>query len=155
WDVTLPYLVVPFLVWAGLRFGIQGVALIALVIATIANVATATGYGPFVITGGTEYAVMLLQLFLGITLATGLVLASLASDLTNSQDMARRLSLHNEAERRNREFRDAFVGVLSHEIRTPITTIYGMSELLRKRHRTMEPEMVSQYMEDIAGDADR
>ncbi len=155
WDVTLPYLIVPFLVWAGLRFGVRGVALIALGIAMIANVATATGYGPFAITGGTQYAVTLLQVFLGIALTTGLVLASLASDLTDSRDMARRLSEHNEAERRNRQFRDAFVGVMSHEIRTPITTIYGMSELLRKRHRTMEPDTVGQYLEDIAGDADR
>jgi signal transduction histidine kinase len=155
WDVTLPYLIVPFLVWAGLRFGLRGVALIALMIATIANVATSTGYGPFAITGGTEHAVTLLQVFLGISLTTGLVLASLASDLTDSRDLARRLSEHHQAERRNRRFRDTFVGVLSHEIRTPITTIYGMSELLRKRHRRMEPERLGQYLEDIAGDADR
>ena len=155
WDVTLPYLIVPFLVWAGLRFGVRGVALIALVIATIADVATATGYGPFAITGGTEHAVTLLQVFLGITLTTGFVLASLASDLTDSRELARRLSEHSDAERRNRQFRDAFVGVLSHEIRTPITTIYGMSELLRKRHRTMDPETAGQYLDDIAADADR
>lgn len=155
WDVTLPYLIIPFLVWAGLRFGVRGVALIGLVIAAIADVATATGYGPFAITGGTQHAVTLLQLFLGISLITGLVLASLASDLTDSRAMTRRLSEHNEAERRNREFRDAFVGVMSHEIRTPITTIYGMTELLRKRHRTMGAETVGQYLEGIAEDADR
>ena len=155
WDVTLPYLIVPFLVWAGLRFGVRGVALISVVIAAIADVATSTGYGPFAITGGTEYAVTLLQVFLGITLTTGLLLASLASDLTDSRELARRLTEHNELEHRNRQFRDAFVGVMSHEIRTPITTIYGMSELLRKRHRAMEPETVSQYLDDIAGDADR
>ena len=28
--------------------------------------------------------------------------------------------------------RDAFLGVLSHELRTPITTIYGGSELLQR-----------------------
>ncbi len=155
WDVTLPYLIIPLLVWAGLRFGVRGVALVGLLIAVIANVETATGYGPFAITGGTEYAVTLLQLFLGIALVTGLVLASLASDLTDSRELAQRLSEHNEAERRNREFRDAFVGVMSHEIRTPITTIYGMTELLRKRHRTMEPDTVGQYLEGIAEDADR
>ena len=155
WDVTLPYLIVPFLVWAGLRFGVRGVALISVVIAAIANVATATGYGPFAMTGGTEYAVTLLQVFLGITLTTGLLLASLASDLTDSRELTRRLTQHNARVDRNRQFRDAFVGVMSHEIRTPITTIYGMSELLRKRHRAMEPETVSQYLEDIAADADR
>ena len=155
WDVTLPYLIVPFLVWAGLRFGVRGTALIALLIAVIADIATATGYGPFAMTGGTEYAITLLQVFLGITVVTGLVLASLASDLTDSREMARRLSEHSEAERRNREFRDAFVGVLSHEIRTPITTIYGMTELLRRRLRLMDADTVGEYLDDIAGDADR
>jgi signal transduction histidine kinase len=155
WDVTLPYLIVPFLVWAGLRFGLGGVALIGLLIATIAEVATSTGYGPFAITGGTEHAVTLLQLFLGISLTTGLVLASLANDLTDSRALAQRLAETNEAEHRNRQFRDAFVGVMSHEIRTPITTIYGMTELLRKRHRTMEPDKLREYLDDISGDADR
>ena len=155
WDVTLPYLIVPFLVWGGLRFGVRGAALLALVVAAIADVATATGYGPFASTGGGEYGVVLLQVFLGITLTTGLLLASLANDLTDSREMTRRLSEHNDLEQRNRQFRDAFVGVMSHEIRTPITTIYGMTELLRKRHRTMDPDTVGQYLDDIGGDADR
>ncbi len=32
------------------------------------------------------------------------------------------------------------MGVISHELRTPITTIYGMSHLLRQRHGSMAPE---------------
>jgi signal transduction histidine kinase len=155
WDVTLPYLIVPFLGWAGLRFGISGAARIALVVAAIAQVSTALGYGPFAITGGTEYAIVLLQVFLAIAITTALVLASLVSDLSDSKDLARRLAEASEAEHRNREFRDAFVGVLSHEIRTPITTIYGMSELLRKRHGTMEAQTLVQYLDDIALEADR
>ncbi len=58
-------------------------------------------------------------------------------------------------ERRAGELRDAFIGIVSHELRTPITTIYGMSQLLRQRHRTMDPEALSQVIEDIQGEADR
>src|SRR5918997_1502520 len=58
-------------------------------------------------------------------------------------------------ELRTREFRDAFIGVLSHELRTPITTIYGMSQILRWRYRTMGPELVGQHLADIDEEADR
>ena len=155
WDVTLPYLILPVLIWAGLRFGVRGVAIAGFIVANIANWATAIGYGPFAITGGTEQAVTLLQLFLVITLTSGFVLASLASDLTDSRELARQQAEHAAELQRNREFRDAFVGVISHEIRSPITTIYGMTELLRKRHGTLDPEIVAQRLDDIGAEADR
>ncbi len=155
WDVTLPYLILPFLMWAGLRFGLRGVAWIAFIVANIANWSTATGYGPFAIAGGMEHAVTLLQVFLGITLTSSYVLASLASDLTDSREMARRQAEHAADVQRSREFRDAFLGILSHEIRTPITTLYGMSELLRTRRGSMDPETVGRHLDDIGSEADR
>ena len=155
WDVALPYLLVPVLLWAGLRFGVRGVAIVAFVIANIANWATAIGYGPFAITGGTEQAVTLLQLFLLITLTSSFVLASLASDLTDSREFARHQAEHAAELQRNREFRDAFVGVISHEIRSPITTIFGMTQLLRSRQATLAPDSMARYLEDISAETDR
>jgi signal transduction histidine kinase len=155
WDVTLPYLIVPFLMWAGLRFGLPGVALMGFLVANVANWATAMGYGPFAIAGGAAHAVTLLQLYLGITLISSLVLASLAGDLTDSREMARQQAEHTAEIERSREFRDAFIGVLSHEIRTPITTIYGMSEILRKRHASLDAATMAQYLEDISTESDR
>ncbi len=58
-------------------------------------------------------------------------------------------------EQRNREFRDAFIGVISHELRTPITTIYGMSHILRQRLDTMDPQVVADHLGDIEAEADR
>lgn len=76
----------------------------------------------------------------------------LAKELaTTAEDLAAR---HAE-EQRTREFRDAFIGVISHELRTPITTIYGMSNLLRRRHGTMDPDTVGHHLEDIEAEADR
>jgi signal transduction histidine kinase len=155
WDVTLPYLVLPVLIWAGLRFGLRGVAIAGFGIANVANWATAFGYGPFAIAGGTDHAVTLLQVFLLITLTSGLVLAALVSDLTDSREFARRQAEHAAEIQRTHEFRDAFVGVLSHEIRTPITTILGMSHLLRKRHESMSAETRGQYLDDIGAESDR
>jgi K+-sensing histidine kinase KdpD len=59
------------------------------------------------------------------------------------------------AERKASVMRDAFIGIISHELRTPITTIFGMSQVLAQRHATMDPESRSQMIEDIGGEADR
>lgn len=84
WDVILPYLIVPFLTWAALRFGVRGAAWAVLLTANVANIATAIGYGPFAIAGEpTGYAITLLQIFLVITAATALILAALVDDLTD------------------------------------------------------------------------
>ena len=59
------------------------------------------------------------------------------------------------AERKASVLRDAFIGVISHELRTPITTIYGMSQVLRQHHRAMDPTALGTVIEDIEGEADR
>ncbi len=155
WALTLPYFIVPFVMWAGLRFGIRGASLIGLLIAGIGNVATAFGIGPFTVLDAADHGTTLLQVFLGVEQASGLVLASLASDLTDSREMARRQAAHTAEIERTREFRDAFLGVLSHEIRSPITTLYGMTELLRTRRHTMDPEKVGEQLDDIGAEAER
>ena len=48
--------------------------------------------------------------------------------------------------------RDAFLGVLSHELRTPITTIYGGSELLQ---RGLDEERRNEVMSDIRVESER
>lgn len=56
------------------------------------------------------------------------------------------------AARAARAARDAFMGVLSHELRTPITTIYGGSELLE---RELDPERRKEVMSDIRAESER
>ena len=58
-------------------------------------------------------------------------------------------------EQRSRQFRDAFIGVLGHELRTPITTIYGMSRLLRQRAERFEKTEIVEHLEDLEREADR
>jgi signal transduction histidine kinase len=65
------------------------------------------------------------------------------------------LAARYAAEQRATALRDAFTGVISHELRTPITTIYGMSQVLRQRHETMDPETRRQSIADIEAEADR
>ena len=50
-------------------------------------------------------------------------------------------------------FRDAFIGVLSHELRTPITSIYGASTLLRRP--AIEATRRKELVADIGEEAER
>ena len=61
--------------------------------------------------------------------------------LGTGQDITERRLLEAERdrlfaeERRASEFREAFVDVISHELRTPITTILGLTEILARPGR--------------------
>jgi K+-sensing histidine kinase KdpD len=84
-----------------------------------------------------------------------------ASDVELVQTVARalagpiELASHYAAERQASALRDAFIGVISHELRTPITTIYGLSKMLRQRHAQLAPDVAAQAIEDVEAEADR
>jgi PAS domain S-box-containing protein len=48
--------------------------------------------------------------------------------------------------------REAFIGVLSHELRTPITTIYGNTKIMR---RVADPAVHADMLADVEAEADR
>ena len=56
--------------------------------------------------------------------------------------------------REREEARDAFIGMLSHELRTPITTIYAGSKLLA-RDRGLPEEIRTGIFDDIHSEAER
>src|SRR5262245_12400128 len=56
------------------------------------------------------------------------LLGSIVSVLAGAVEVAG----HHDEEQRATALRDAFVGVISHELRTPVTTIYGLARILRR-----------------------
>jgi PAS domain S-box-containing protein len=58
------------------------------------------------------------------------------------------------AARERDQARDAFIGVLSHELRTPITTVYAGAKLLARDH-ALPAETRMEIFEDIHGEAER
>lgn len=60
-----------------------------------------------------------------------------------------------EEERRAGTFREAFVDVISHELRTPITTIFGLTQILRRPGRLTTPEDQAELINDIAAELER
>lgn len=53
------------------------------------------------------------------------------------------------------QIRDRFIGVLSHELRTPITSIFGGAQVLLKRWDDLATETRAELIADVAGEADR
>jgi len=65
------------------------------------------------------------------------------------------VAAHHDEEQRAAALRDAFIGVISHELRTPVTTIYGLARILRRRGAAVDPETRDQAIVDIEEEADR
>jgi K+-sensing histidine kinase KdpD len=70
-------------------------------------------------------------------------------------------SLYSEAReiqeelRRSNVAKDEFIGVISHELRTPITTIYGGARLLQTRRKTLPEEATEEMITSIEEESER
>lgn len=51
--------------------------------------------------------------------------------------------------------RDTFIGMLSHELRTPVTSIYGGSQVLLGRGDRIDPALTRELVRDIASESER
>ena len=96
---ALLYSLVPFLLWAALRFGITGISSSMLAVSFVAISGTIRGRGPF--TGGTPISnVFSLQLFILVAAASFIILAALVEEHTKSEQKLR------ESEQRFRQVAD-------------------------------------------------
>ncbi len=57
--------------------------------------------------------------------------------------------------RRSRLAQEAFIGVLSHELRTPVTTIYAGSKVLGGSRGSLSPSVRQEVYRDIAAESER
>lgn len=76
-------------------------------------------------------------------------------DITERRRLAAERDQLVEAERQANEWREAFIAVLSHELRTPITTILGASAVLTRPGDPGQNERREELLDDIAGEAAR
>lgn len=81
---------IPFLTWAAVRFGMPGAAWSVFVLAEVANLANAFGYGPFAdLASSPNEAVVVLQVFLLVAASSAFVLAALVHELSDREDVER------------------------------------------------------------------
>lgn len=79
----------------------------------------------------------------------------LGRDITDRKREEEEREASIERERAAGQIREAFIGVLSHELRTPITTIYGGVKVLRRRGESLDRESRAAVLDDIDAEADR
>jgi signal transduction histidine kinase len=109
-----PYLLMPFLLWAVIRFSMQGATAAIFLVSTIAVLGTALGRGPFA-EGSLSRGLLLLQLFMAVTATTVLVLGAVIAERA---DAIRR--------------REELVAIVSHDLRSPLSVIRMATRALVK-----------------------
>src|SRR6516162_4043380 len=98
---VLGFAVLPFVMWAAIKFGTGGASLSVLVTATIATVETAYGQGPFA--GNTPFTnAVLLDVFFSVLAVSGLTLSAVIAERDQA---ARKLT-----EEKLREYKNAVEG---------------------------------------------
>jgi len=180
--LQLTYAVVPFAVWAALRFGPRDTATVLLVIASAAVWGVLHERGPFSL-GPQELQLTFLALFLGVMSITALVLSAAEAQRERAEHAlldaqaelesrveARTLELataNGTLQRANAELArqgqlihakneevEAFVYVVSHDLRAPLVNLRGFSEELRGscrdlRERLRRSELSPTTMSDV------
>lgn len=76
-------------------------------------------------------------------------------DITERRRVERERDRLVAEERRAGEFREAFIDVISHELRTPITTIVGLTEILARPGRQTDEASRNALLEDVRSESER
>jgi len=121
WLNILTFAVLPFVMWAALRFGTGVTALSIFLLATIATVNTALGYGPFAANAPLINAVLLDVLF-GVVSITGLTFAAVCAEREQSLRQQAAMETQLRAEEAVRESEDKLRLILD----STAEAIYGI-----------------------------
>ncbi|HFE38492.1 MAG TPA: response regulator [Gammaproteobacteria bacterium] len=136
---TLPYLLVPCILWAGLRFGPEGVTLGVLYIAEETIRHTVLREGPFATDDTGFILVLTIHLYLSVTAISGLIVAA----LMNQQKIAMQ----------------SLAGGIAHEMRNPLGRIRYSLNTLRENIRKLQinklPAQAAATMSEAVDNADQ
>lgn len=134
----------------------------------VATVVTAVGNTYFFVPpfGSVEFVTDAERVRIAIYLLTGGITSFLMRSLRDQRDLLEgmlreqeRLEAERDAlreqDRRASEFRAAFIDVLSHELRTPMTTIYGSAEMLTRERSGLDDASRRGLLRDIRDESER
>lgn len=100
---TFPFFTIPFLFWIAIRFGLRASTMAALLLTVIAIINTSRGTGPLPSTGVLDLGqAFILQIFLGVSILSSLMLASSITDRRRTEGEILNLNLSLEERVRER-----------------------------------------------------
>jgi signal transduction histidine kinase len=157
---SLPFLVLPFLLWLAFRFDLLIAIAGVLITSLFAIYTTAHGQGPFVLTESYD-SMLLLQIFMGVISISTIILSATVKERAEVQlklkefnfnleemiqertkELNDEIGIRKQAEetlhrtnqelsKRNSEL-DNFVYSVSHDLRAPIASVLGLINLAKK-----------------------
>jgi len=175
---SLPYLLMPFLLWVAFRFDLLAAISGVLLVSLVSIYFTIQNSGPFIETNPSD-SMLLLQIFIGVISISTIVLSATVAERSQAQHdlkifninlearvQERTKALHDEIiTRRQTEFKllqtnkelskrnnelDNFVYSVSHDLRAPIASVLGLINLARK---DQDLAMKNVYLEKINNSA--
>ncbi len=171
---SLPYLLIPFLLWLAFRFDLVAGMAVALTASLVAIYFTVQQVGPFVQLQPLE-SMLFVQVFIAVISISTIVLSATVTERTMAQDELKKfnsnlefmvqqrtqalneeinnrkftetklLQTNQELSKRNSEL-DNFVYSVSHDLRAPIASVLGLINLARKDD---DPAMKNEYLNRI------
>jgi signal transduction histidine kinase len=171
----MTFSVLPFIMWAAIRFGVIGASLSTILVAAVATVATANGVGPFSRNEPFVNAA-LLDIFYVVLSMTGTILAALIAERTRAESQRDELireqaasQAREQAEREAALLRDELAhrgrvemlntlsGAIAHEINQPLAAIRLNTEtaMLFLARQPVPSEELGAVLNDIREDGKR
>lgn len=122
------YMSFPILIWAALRFGSRGAITATFVLSIVSILLTYLGIGPFAdkVLGQNLVSV---KVYVSVLSISAMILAAVASE-------------RKELEER----RDEFISIASHELKTPLTTIKGYTQILNQFLQKIHDKKILLYL---------
>ncbi|MDQ3963042.1 MAG: MASE1 domain-containing protein [Actinomycetota bacterium] len=146
-----PYLLVPLLVWATLRFKDLGAGTAILIVGVIGTVGTIGGAVP--IGGATPtQSVQILQALIAIVGVSMFMIAATMQELQDAQVDERRVT---EQLRELDQIKNTFLSAVSHDLRSPLTTMAALSNVVKERVDSLSREELVDALGRISDSAVR
>ncbi len=177
---SLPFLIIPFLLWLAFRFNLQSSMTGILLTSLSAIYLTINKVGPFV-QNTNESSILILQIFIGVISITTIILSATVYERTVAQEEIKKFNetLESKITERTRELNDEiafrkkaedkqkitnrqlrkanieldnFVYKVSHDLRAPIASVLGLVNLAKKENRV---DILKEYFDMIGKSADQ
>lgn len=148
----LQYAVFPFIIWVSLRFEIREITTAILLLTGFAVWGATHDRGPFM-SGNLDQRLILLQMFIAIASVTGYILSGISGERTRAraalqhardelevrvQQRTEELAETNAMLAQRNEEVEAFVYIVSHDLRVPLVNLQGFSKELERSCRDLE-----------------